>query len=148
MSETALQIEVARWLRIWVREPAEGGPWWTAINPVPDKSRTTAGMSKAMGMKAGVPDLLLVWRGRPWWVELKDEEGYVSEAQAGVHTDLLLAGGTEVQVLRSLEAVQRLCEVLAIPVRSQAEVDQRLEVARDEAKIRNLKSRRISRRAG
>lgn len=117
MSETALQIEVAAWLRVWVLSPADGGPWWTAVNPVPSKSRAAAGLSKAMGMKAGVHDIIWGWRGRFGGIELKTEAGALSEAQSTIHEEFTLAGGVSI-VCRSLAEVQAHAAVLGWPVRS------------------------------
>jgi hypothetical protein len=37
--------------------------FWTAINPVPAKSRAVAGISKAMGLRPGVPDFIFIKEG-------------------------------------------------------------------------------------
>lgn len=41
--------------------------FWTAINPIPAKSKAAAGISKAMGMRKGVPDFLFMKEG---WREI------------------------------------------------------------------------------
>lgn len=43
---------------------------------------------------AGYPDLTLVRDGRVLWVEVKTEQGVVSEAQKRWHRRLVAAGGT------------------------------------------------------
>jgi hypothetical protein len=58
--------------------------FWTAINPVPAKSRAVAGISKAMGLKAGVPDMLFVTRSTDHvvsFVEFKANAGKLSDSQ-------------------------------------------------------------------
>lgn len=59
--------------------------FWTALNPVPAKSKAVAGLSKSLGMKRGAPDYLLVWQGRVLFVELKSDKGRLSEAQRECH---------------------------------------------------------------
>lgn len=142
MNETGLQIEVAGWLRIWVPEPAEGGPWWTAVNPVPGKSQMAAAQSKAMGMKAGVPDFLFLWRSRLWGVELKLEDGVVREVQRDCHTDITLAGGGVI-VCRSLESVQEWARMVGIPVRTPEEVEARRAAAKEHAAALNIRNRSL-----
>ncbi len=73
-AEQALQRAVADYLALCVLAPP-AGPWWTAVNPIPAKSRAAAGISKAMGLKAGTPDLVLCWKGRLVGIELKAGRG-------------------------------------------------------------------------
>lgn len=90
------------------------GFWDTAINPVPAKSRAVAGMSKAMGLRAGAPDLLIVFRGRAIFIEFKRPVGgSLSAEQRRVHTEITLAGGI-VTVVRSVEAFEGLLVTLGI----------------------------------
>ncbi len=57
-AEESLQRTVADYLALCVPVPP-AGPWWTAVNPIPAKSRAAAGISKAMGLKAGTPDIVM-----------------------------------------------------------------------------------------
>lgn len=77
--EEGLQRVCARFLA--TLPPPPDGPYWTAINPIPAKSRAAAGISKAMGMKAGVPDFLLVFQGQAYFIELKASKGSLSRPQ-------------------------------------------------------------------
>ncbi len=54
---------------------------WTAINPVPGKTPATAGLSKAMGLKAGIPDYLIIHAGKAHFIELKDMSGAFTKSQ-------------------------------------------------------------------
>ena len=75
-----MQCAVADYLALCVPAPP-AGPWWTAVNTIPDKSRAAAGISKAMGLMAGTPDIVLCWRGRLVGIELKVDGGRLSPAQ-------------------------------------------------------------------
>ena len=57
-----------------------------------------------LSVKAGAPDLLMLWRGRVCGVELKGPGGTVSEVQQQMHRKLH-ACGVPVAVCRSLEEV-------------------------------------------
>lgn len=45
------------------------------------RSRRTAGKMKGMGMRAGVPDLFVMWEGGFGWIELKVKGGKISDDQ-------------------------------------------------------------------
>ena len=83
-AEQSLQRTVADYLSLCVPAPPEG-PWWTAVNPVPAKSRAAAGVSKAMGLRAGTPDFAMCWKGRMVGVELKAGRGRMCPAQLETH---------------------------------------------------------------
>lgn len=98
--EQALQITVAEYLD-WAL-PADAV--YTAINPVPAKSKAAAGLSKVMGLKPGVPDILIIWRGAPYLIELKAKGGKVSDVQLAM-IDRLSSTGASCAVCHSPEAV-------------------------------------------
>ena len=102
-AEESLQRTVADYLAWCVPAPPDG-PWWTAVNPVPAKSRAAAGVSKAMGLKTGTPDIVLCWKGHFVGIELKAGRGRVSPAQVETHNAITLAGGV-VTTCRSLDEV-------------------------------------------
>ncbi len=116
--EQSLQRAVADYLAWCVPAPPDG-PWWTAVNPVPAKSRAAAGISKAMGLKAGPPDIVLCWRGRLVGIELKVDGGRLSQAQFETHEVITLAGGV-VTTCRSLDAVAAFLATLGVPCRAGA----------------------------
>lgn len=68
--------------------------FWTAINPVPAKSKAVAGISKAMGLKPGVPDMVFILKlhsvmpgfpgvhhSKVMFVEFKADGGKLSDNQ-------------------------------------------------------------------
>ena len=91
-NEDELQMLIAQLMRRLVPSPPLG-PWWTAVNPKPAKSPSVALASKAMGMRAGSPDIVLCWRGRFLAAELKTSVGKLSEVQLEQHPLLRAAGG-------------------------------------------------------
>ncbi len=79
--------------------------------------RLRGAMLKKTGMKAGVPDILIVWRGRPVFLEIKTRGVYLSAVQKEIHTEIVLAGGV-VTVIRSLEELVDFLEVLGVPLQA------------------------------
>lgn len=94
MSERALQSAVFDFLRVALPSDAVA----FAI-PMGDGKVTLA-----PGALSGVPDLCIVYRGRPIFIELKTKTGAVRASQKWVHDKLTLSGAVVV-TLRSVEAV-------------------------------------------
>lgn len=57
---------------------------------------------KASGVVPGVPDLILMWKGKAYGFEFKTITGTVSHAQMQVH-EAWKEQGIEVKVIRSVE---------------------------------------------
>ncbi len=117
-AEQSLQRTVADYFALCVPAPPSG-PWWTAVNPIPAKSRAAAGISKAMGLKAGTPDIVMCWKGRLIGLELKAGRGRPSDAQDETHDAITLAGGI-VTTCRSLDDVLAFLATLGVPSRAEA----------------------------
>lgn len=84
------QIQAAVVLHLTVRA-VPGLVWWHTPNGG-NRSVTEAGRFKALGVKAGVPDLLALHAGRLFALELKAERGRLSAVQAAMLADLEAAG--------------------------------------------------------
>lgn len=84
------QIQAAVVLHLTIRA-VSGVVWWHTPN---GGSRTVAeaGKFKALGVKAGVPDLLAVRAGRLFALELKAQGGRLSEGQTDMLKQLTDAG--------------------------------------------------------
>ena len=122
-AEESLQRTVADYLALCV--PAlPSGPWWTAVNPIPAKSRAVAGISKAMGLRAGTPDIVMCWKGRMVGVELKAGRGRLSPAQLETHDAITLAGGV-VSTCRTLDEVVAFIAALGVPSRAHSTISGR-----------------------
>lgn len=74
--------------------------------PVPNASKRgkiqAANMKRAGEFRAGIPDIILVYRTRVVGIELKVSKGVLSPAQEDIHHRLTLAGAV-VAVIRSLD---------------------------------------------
>ena len=71
---------------------------------------------KEMGVKAGWPDITIIWNGgRSWFIELKIDRNTPSLAQLACHTALRLAG-SKVEVCKSLDEVEVQLRDWGIPL--------------------------------
>lgn len=112
-SETSLQWHVAALLEnnlpddvFYTAFPAGGGGFMRGM------------ILKGMGLKAGVPDILIVWQGRAYWIELKRADGgELSDAQKETQP-MLTAAGCPVANCNSLEAVKNQLQAWGIPRRA------------------------------
>lgn len=68
----------------------------------------------ARGICAGVPDIAVLWRGASYWIELKADDGAMSDPQREVCTALLWAG-CHYGVARSAAEVLVLLDAWEIP---------------------------------
>jgi hypothetical protein len=84
--EHDLQRRIVRMLNTGILRP---GVFWTAINPLPGRDVVSGAQAKQLGVVAGVPDLVFVYRGYSLWVELKaDKRGRLSTVQQAAHLKL------------------------------------------------------------
>ena len=60
--------------------------WFHPFNKAKDARE--GAIAKSMGVKAGVPDIIFLGRGRPWCLEIKTENGALSPAQLIAHRHL------------------------------------------------------------
>ena len=97
--EQALQVAVADYLRL-VLPPTV---FWSAVGHG-GGGRVRGAILKAMGLRAGVPDLFLIHGGRAYFIELKTPTGRISTAQMVAHDAIERAGAT-VAICRSVDAV-------------------------------------------
>ena len=81
------------------------------------RSKRAAARAKGEGVKAGVCDLCVIWRGHAYFIELKTPRGQMSMAQRAMR-DLLLHCGAAVMVCRSVEEVERALREATVPLRA------------------------------
>jgi hypothetical protein len=85
-------MDVATYLRLALPE-RHPDVWWTGVDHANAKSRMTGALRKARGVKAGIPDLHVLYRGRSIWIELKAPTGSVSDEQIAQRMFIERAGG-------------------------------------------------------
>lgn len=117
--EEALQRACAEFLTLAMPPPPAGAVWWHTPNQRGTRSRVEAQILKALGVKAGIPDLLFLWRGRLHCVELKAPKGgRPSPAQIEMHEQLTLAGAVVLEDCRSVEQLTAWLGGLGVPLKA------------------------------
>ena len=109
--EHAIQKRIAGVLRMEIGLEAHISPHgvtWFSIDHAGPQPYTRAGR----GVPAGIWDMLVLYQGRAFWVELKSRDGMVSDPQRSMAATLLLSGCRiavacdEGDVLRALDEWQ------------------------------------------
>jgi hypothetical protein len=88
--EWAEQTKLAEMLEKYL-DPAD--TFWTSLENKP-LSRLSGLFQKRRGVRSGLPDVLVIWRGKPIFVELKSRAGVATKSQKQVRVELLPAGAT------------------------------------------------------
>ncbi len=110
--EQALHRAAAEFLDLAL--PA-GAEWWHTPNGG-TRSRIEGAVFKAMGVRPGIPDLLILFRGKLIAVELKASSGRLTPAQKAMHLRLTLAGAV-VTTCTSLDELASFIGML-VPLRA------------------------------
>jgi hypothetical protein len=82
------QKKLARQLDKWLEPTCT---YWTATDPVASSALSGA-IRKQRGVKPGVPDILVLYRGKLITIELKSRHGHCSRPQRAARESLLRAG--------------------------------------------------------
>lgn len=117
--EQDLQKAVSQFLTLALTHPQT---FWTAF-PAGGGGKARGGQLKAMGLKAGVPDLLIIDRGRVLWIELKTDandaagtqRGKLSQAQKQAQEALRMAG-CWIITCRSVDEVENVLRSWKVPM--------------------------------
>jgi hypothetical protein len=99
--------------------------FWTATDPVAP-SVTSGYMRKRRGVKPGVPDVLVWYRGKSIAIELKSRRGQCSRSQRLVRERLLRAG-VQWWVCRSANAAMWALAQSGVPFRTIVHEDGKIE---------------------
>jgi hypothetical protein len=65
--------------------------FWTLLENKP-LSRLSGIFQKKRGVRSGLPDVQVIWRGKPIFIELKSRAGVASKAQKRVRLEMLCQG--------------------------------------------------------
>ena len=87
--EFRLQVAVVQHLRLC----APAGCYFTALPFGEYRSPRTGARLKAAGVRAGAPDILILYQGRALGLELKAAKGRQNDAQRLTERDWIRAGG-------------------------------------------------------
>lgn len=113
MSEHKLQIAVTNFLRVALPQDAT----WFAVPNGGFRKLRTAQKLKAEGVRPGVADIIIIWKGRAFAIELKTPHGRQSPAQKEWAENFTLAGGVY-HVARSVDEVEGLLNAAGVPLQA------------------------------
>lgn len=113
--EDAIQRQVTAYLDVALPESAV----WFAVPNGGKRSKIEAAIMKGLGVKAGVPDLCIIWDCRVFFIELKAPGRYMTKAQQETVGRLQYAGAL-CCVCRSLDEVIEWLDAAGIPMRARA----------------------------
>lgn len=120
--EQELQKAVVRLLTAVV-PPPPAGPFWFApdagVQAGGEHAARIGGIRKAMGVRAGVPDIVVLCR-RPFCIELKTETGRASAEQKAVAADLALLG-IDTHIVRSIDQLVTVLQAEGVPMRGRVQ---------------------------
>lgn len=114
--ETPIHQQIADAFRIEIAAAGKvsrfGVVWWSVDMAAYQGS--APGIRTSRGCIAGVPDIIVVWKGLAHFIEVKAEDGIVSLPQQSVATAVLIAGG-EWGAARDADEALQLLDVWKIP---------------------------------
>jgi hypothetical protein len=111
--EDSLQRDVCQFLAVALPT----GATYFAVPNGGKRSKREAARMTGLGLRAGVPDLVVIHRGRALFVELKAKRGVMSAAQRDM---LRLLGfcGCQVMLCRSVPEVEAALLAAGVPLRA------------------------------
>lgn len=111
--EDALQRAVVRYLQ-WALPP--DGTYHSVPNEGVRHTKAAARLV-SMGLRSGVPDLVVLYQGRSIYFELKAPKGTLSESQRQFHNKLIYCG-IPVITCRTLDCVEDSLREFGVPLRA------------------------------
>lgn len=111
-TEEQIQGAVAEYLDAALPDDAV----WMHVPNGGHRHPAVAAKLKWLGVKPGVPDIFIVWRGRSIFIELKAHKGTLSDAQKAMQQRLVLSGAVVFEVARSVDEVEAFLRGVGVPL--------------------------------
>ena len=93
-------------------------PDWYSTVPSGGGGRIRGAMLKALGLKKGLPDIMLVRLGRVYWLEVKPGKLKAKDYQKTMHARLALAGCAMPAVVHNIVETHDALVAWGFPVRA------------------------------
>jgi len=110
LREPIIHKQIADTLRVELCPPGRisraGVTWWSV--DMAAYGGSVPGIRTARGCIAGVPDMVVLYRGSAYFLELKADDGSLTDTQEVVGTAILMAGARYGVVRNAAEALQHL----------------------------------------
>ena len=111
--EQDFQMTVKEYLELALPSP---DAWFTAI-PAGGGGKVRGAKLKAMGYRAGTPDMLVIHLGQAIWLELKSPNNWLTKPQKQCRNDLV-AANCKWALVRTLDDVERALKRFGVPLRA------------------------------
>lgn len=108
--EPILHKQIADTLRIELAPPgriSKEGVCWYSVD-IAAYSGSAPGIRTSRGIVAGIPDVIVLYRGQAHFLEIKAEDGLLSPAQQNVGVAILMAGARYAVARTASEALALL----------------------------------------
>lgn len=119
VAEFTLHRQIADVLRVELgpagRISRRGVAWWSV--DIAAYGGAVPGLRTTRGIIAGVPDVIVLYRGRAYFVEVKANDGMLSNAQQDVAFTILSAG-FDYGIARDAQEMLQLLDGWSIPRRN------------------------------
>lgn len=121
MSDVAAPRKQTEWTaqkidNVFLSKALPEGAYYTAIDHGQRMSAQFGKMRKDRGVKAGIPDWLVVWNGITLWIERKAGSSLTDTQK--VTRDALVRNGHNWRLARSTEEIEAACRSVGIPLRA------------------------------
>jgi len=117
--EELLQRACVDFLRLAMPPPPDGAVWWHTPNQRGTRAKYEAAILKALGVRAGIPDLLFLHQGRLLAVELKAPGGgSLTERQRETQELLEQAGAIVLSACRSVDELAHWLSYHRVPLKA------------------------------
>lgn len=98
----------------------EDSLWWHTPNQAGSRSAVETKILKGMGVKPGIPDILIFYQGRLFAIELKAKGGKESPNQEAMQETLRELGAEVASGVTSVEAVEKVLRGWSFPLHASA----------------------------
>lgn len=109
--EAAFQQEVVWYLQTFLQDRA----FFFSVPNEGRRSLVNGAQLKRMGLRSGVADIVVVWDGKVFFIELKAGKNKQTDAQIAFHHDCIVAN-TPYAVCRTLEEVVAYLRANGVPL--------------------------------
>jgi len=104
VTEQRLETGIYAYLRLALPPDA----FVTSVDHARKQSERSGLRQKARGVRAGIPDMLIIYRGEIFWLEVKTQSGSLTESQRALHAKLADGGVDAGRPLASPAGLMRL----------------------------------------
>ena len=115
--EDDFHVTVAQYLGVERNVALPDDAVWTTIEPGGKRGKREAGRLKAKGLKPGLPDIIVIYRGQLICFELKAPGGALSKAQKAMHAQLVEAGAL-IHTVKRVEEAEGFLRGAGVPLKA------------------------------